>query len=225
MSTPVATPDVSVAPAGGADDLLAPSAAQREAMRCVANIGAGHAAAALSQMTGGPVLLTVPSVRVERLAAAAALVAAVDGREAQVAAVRVGMAGDLVGRALLVLPKRTAMRVAERLLRRPTGSAVALGAAERSAVMEAGNIVCGAFLHAMADAMGASIVPSPPSIAVETGDAALAPDVLQAGGDRPVVVVSTLLSMQHVTERLGAHFLLAPDVPALRAILRAARGA
>jgi chemotaxis protein CheC len=224
MSAPAATFDVPAAPAGraGADEPPALTAAQRVAMRAVAHVGARHAAAALSQMTGGPVLLTVAAVRLERLDRAAATL---DRGDDHVAVVRVGMAGDVAGSTLLVLPKRTAMRVAERLLRRPLGSAVALGGLERSAVMEAGNIVCGAYLHAIADGMGIGIVPSPPSLAVDAAAAVLAPDALRLDGGERMITVETALSMQDVAERLRGHFFLIPEPAALGSILRAAAGA
>ncbi|MGQ0703023.1 MAG: chemotaxis protein CheC, partial [Gemmatimonadales bacterium] len=36
------------------------TALERDALREVANIGAGHAATALSQMTGGRIMISVP---------------------------------------------------------------------------------------------------------------------------------------------------------------------
>jgi chemotaxis protein CheC len=210
-----ATPD-----AASADDPRALTAVQHDALREVANIGAGHAATALSQMTGSPIMISVPTVRVAPLAAVAPQL---DPGEGPVAAVLMDMLGDLTGRTLLVFPKRTVVRVAERMLRRPLGSSVAMGALERSAVMEAGNILSGAYLNALSDFMGLVLLPSPPTLAVDRAAAVLTPDFLRLDGAGHVFVVDTEFLMQDVAERLRGFFLLLPDPASLRAILRATR--
>ena len=49
------------------DDLRTLNPLQLDALREVANIGAGHAATALSQMTGGTIMISVPTIHVTRL--------------------------------------------------------------------------------------------------------------------------------------------------------------
>ena len=203
-----------------ADDPRALTAVQRDALREVANIGAGHAATALSQMTGSPIMISVPTVHVARLDAVGPQLAPDEG---PVAAVLMDMMGDLTGRTLLVFPKRTVMRVAERMLRRPAGASVALGALERSAVMEAGNILSGAYLNALSDFMGLVLLPSPPALAVDAVAAVLTPEFLRLDPAGYVFVVETEFLMQDVAERLRGFFLLLPDPASLRAVLRATR--
>jgi chemotaxis protein CheC len=183
-------------------------------------MGAGHAATALSQMTGGPIMINVPTVHVTPLDAVGPALAP---GEDPVAAVLMDMMGDLTGRTLLVIPKPTVMRVAERMLRRPHGSSVALGALERSAVMEAGNILSGAYLNALSDFMGLVLLPSPPTLAVDRAAAVLTPEFLRLDADLPVLVAETEFVMADVAERLRGFFLLLPDPASLQAILRATR--
>ncbi len=114
---------------------------QLDALRETANIGAGHAATALSQMTGSTIMIKVPAINVVQLEA---IPAQFGEDEEPVAAVMMHMLGDLSGRTLLVFPKPTVMRLAELMLRRPMGSSVALGELETSAIKEAGNIPCAA---------------------------------------------------------------------------------
>jgi chemotaxis protein CheC len=134
------------------------------------------------------------------------------------------MLGDLTGRTLLVFPKATVMRVAERMLRRPLGSSVALGALERSAVMEAGNILSGAYLNALSDFMGLVLLPSPPTLAIDAAAAVVTPAFLRLEQTAEYVfVVETEFLVQDVAERLRGFFLLLPDPASLRAILRATR--
>jgi len=212
------------APVIDADDPRALTAVQRDALCEVANIGAGHAATALSQMTGSPIMISVPTVHVARLGDVGPRLAP---GEDPVAAVLMDMMGDLTGRTLLVFPKPTVMRMAERMLRRPIGSSVALGALERSAVMEAGNILSGAYLNALSDFMGLVLLPSPPTLSIDAVSAVLTPGFLRFPADRDdagyLFVVETEFLVQDVAERLRGFFLLLPDPASLRAILRATR--
>src|SRR5512144_3370833 len=98
------------------DDMRSLKAIQLDALREVANIGAGHAATALSQMVGETIMISVPTINVSRLEDLPPQVAAPDE---PVAAVLMHMLGDLTGRTLLVFPRRTAIRLAELLLQRP----------------------------------------------------------------------------------------------------------
>ena len=49
------------------EDVRTLKALQLDALREVANIGAGHAATALSQLTGSTIMITVPTIHITRL--------------------------------------------------------------------------------------------------------------------------------------------------------------
>jgi chemotaxis protein CheC len=203
------------------NDIKALKDVQLDALREVANIGAGHAATALSQMTGGTIMISVPTIHVTPLDELPTQLAP---DEEPVAAVLMSMLGDLTGRTLLVFPKKTVMRLAELMLRRPVGSSVALGELEKSAVKEAGNILSGAYMNALADFMGMVLLPSPPSLAVDMSAAVLTTAYMQFADDVDYVfVVETEFVMQDLGQRLRGFFLLLPDPASLRAILRAVR--
>src|SRR4029078_6366897 len=102
------------------EDLLSLKVLQLDALREVANIGAGHAATALSQMIGETIMISVPPINVAKLEEVPTHITT---PEEPVAAVLMHMLGDLTGRTLLVFPRRTALRLAELLLRRPASSA------------------------------------------------------------------------------------------------------
>ena len=114
------------------DDLRSLKALQLDALREVANIGAGHAATALSQMINSTIMISVPTINVSRLED---VPPQLSEPEEPVAAVLMHMMGDLTGRTLLVFPKPTAVRLAELMLRRPVGSSSELGEMEQSAFM------------------------------------------------------------------------------------------
>ena len=203
------------------DDIRSLSAHQLDALREVANIGAGHAATALSQMTGGTIMISVPQINIAPLEEVPPQIA---GPEEPVAAVLMHMLGDLTGRTLLVFPKTTAMRLSELMLRRPKGSSKELGELEQSAIKEAGNILSGAYMNALSDFMGLMLLPSPPSLAVDMSTAVLTTAYLQFGSDKDYVFcVESEFYMKDLDEHLRGFFLLLPDFQSLQAILRAVR--
>jgi chemotaxis protein CheC len=203
------------------DDIRSFSPLQLDALREVANIGAGHAATALSHMTGSTIMISVPQLHVTRLEH---VPPQFTEEEEPVAAVALDMLGDLTGRTLLVFPKPTVMRMAELMLRRPAGSSVALGELERSAIKEAGNILSGAYLNALADFMGMVLLPSPPTLVVDMSTSVLTRACLgQADDVEYVFVVETEFYMQDIAERLRGFFLLLPDPASLHVVLRAVR--
>ena len=202
------------------DDIRSLKALQLDALREVANIGAGHAATALSQMIGGTFMISVPTINVSRLEEVPPQISA---PEEPVAAVLMHMLGDLTGRTLLVFPKPTAARLAALMLRRP-GSSEELGEMEQSAIKEAGNILSSAYMNALSDFMGMMLLPSPPNLAVDMSTAVLTTAYLQFGTDRDYVFcVESEFYMTDVGERLRGFFLLLPDPASLQAILRAVR--
>jgi chemotaxis protein CheC len=203
------------------EDIRALSPQQLDALREVANIGAGHAATALSQMIGGTIMISVPRINITSIEE---IPAQVSGPEEPVAAVLMHMLGDLTGRTLLVFPKKTAMRMSELMLRRPEGSAQDLGPLEQSAVKEAGNILSGQYMNALSEFMGMILLPSPPSLAIDMSAAVLTTTYLQWAPDREFVIsVESEFLLSDTEERLRGFFLLLPDPASLQAILRAIR--
>ena len=204
------------------EDIRSLKALQLDALREVANIGAGHAATALSQMIGGTIMISVPTINVARLEDVPPQVSA---PEEPVAAVLMHLMGDLTGRTLLVFPKPTAVRLAELLLRRgETSDSADFDEMQQSAIKEAGNILSSAYMNALSDFMGMMLLPSPPSLAVDMSAAVLTTAYLQFGSDRDYVFcVESEFTMTDIDERLRGYFLLLPDPASLQAILKAVR--
>jgi chemotaxis protein CheC len=202
-------------------DLMSLKPVQLDALREVANIGAGHAATALSQMTSQRIMVSVPRLTVRPLEEVPNHIGA---PEEPVAAVLVNMLGDLTGRALLLFPKPTAIRVAELLMKKASGAVHDLGMLEQSAIKEAGNILSGAYMNALSDFMGMMLVPSVPSLVIDLNAAVLTTTYLNFGHDRDFVFcVETSFRVEGAVEPLRGHFLLLPDTPSLRAIFDAIR--
>jgi chemotaxis protein CheC len=194
---------------------------QLDAMREVANIGAGHAATALSGMTNRTIMITVPRVYVRPLEEACDLVGAPD---AVVAAILMHMMGDLTGRAMVLFPQRAAHTLCDFLFRRPIGATIELGEMEQSGLKEAGNILASAYLNALSDFMGMMLVPSVPSLVIDLSGAVLTTAQLNFGHERDYAFcVETSFRVEGTTDQLGGHFLLLPDLSSLRSIFDAIR--
>jgi chemotaxis protein CheC len=202
------------------EDLRSLKAIQLDALREVANIGAGHAATALSQMVGQTIMISVPTINIARLEDVPPQVGEPDQ---PVAAVLMHMLGDLTGRTLLVFPRRTAVRLAELLLHR-SSPGEDFSEMQQSAIKEAGNILSSAYMNALADFMGMLLLPSPPSLAIDMSTAVLTTAYLQFGSDKDYVFcVESEFRLSDADEKLSGYFLLLPDAASLQAILRAVR--
>src|SRR6476659_8402137 len=112
------------------------STARLDALREVANIGAGHAATALSTLTGTRIMISVPMVNIVPPGDFVPELSP----EVEVVAVQMDMSGDIGGRTIFLLAVSAGLRLAERMLRRVRGTSANLGKLEQSALNEAGNI-------------------------------------------------------------------------------------
>ena len=192
------------------------SHAATDAMREVANIGAGHAATVLSQITGQRIMISVPRISITTLDT---IPNAMGGAEEPVAAVAIRVDGDLAGVTLLVFPQPVALRVAGLMM----GKRVALlGEIEQSALKEAGNMLSGAYLNALAEFLQMRILNSPPILAVDLSNTVLSSTSLEElDGAAYVFCVESEFQLQNDTAPLRGYFLLLPDPPSLRAMLNA----
>lgn len=192
-----------------------------DALREVANIGAGHAATALSQMVNCRVMISVPKIT---LASVANLPNLHGDANAEVVAVLMHMLGDLTGRTVLLLPMDNAQLLCDLLLRKTPGTTQSLEELERSALKEAGNILAGAHMGALSDFMGVMLLPSVPSLVMDRADVVLTTSQLGFGSKQDYVFcVETDFNFEQAERNLNGHFLLFPDESSLVAMLEAFR--
>lgn len=193
---------------------------QLDALREVANIGAGHAATALSQMTGVPIDISVPFLQVTPLSETPEVIGEPDAR---IFAARVRVLGDLAGETLLVLPFDSACRLAELILRRRPGEVREFGEVERAAMKEAGNIVSAAHMNALSDFLGLMLLPSVPQIEFDRLDAVL-PLITSrtSGSDGFAFSIETRFALRGA-EPVTGQFLHLPSPPSLGIIFDALR--
>jgi len=194
---------------------------ERDALCEVANIGAGHAATALSQMTGSRIMISVPEVSVRPLEQVAGLLGPPD---TVIAGVLMHVMGDFTGRTLVVWGEASARALCTLLLHRAPPSPTGFDAMQQSTLKETGNILCSAYLNALSDFLGMMLLPSVPGLVVDLAGAVLTTAYLNFGNDRDVVFcVETRFLVEGSEEALTGQFLLLPDPPSLTAIFDAIR--
>ncbi len=189
-----------------------------DALKEVANIGAGHAATALSLMTGARIMIDVPTVNVAPLDE---LIPGIADADSQIVSVVMDMHGSLKGHTLLALPLVTGRRLADLMLRRERRPGGVLDLLEESALKEAGNILGGAYMTALSEFLGMTLLPSPPRLTVGTTDMVMASHKEQASSAAAACCVETEFSFEEIGERFRGFFLLLPDSESFDAIFRA----
>jgi chemotaxis protein CheC len=193
---------------------------ERDALREVANIGAGHAATALSQMTGRRIMISVPEVSIRPLEEVAELVGP---PETVIAGVLMHVMGDLTGRTLVVLGEDSARALCALLLRK-SSPGPGFDAMQQSTIKETGNILCSAYMNALSDFLGMMLLPSVPALVIDLAGAVLTTAYLNFGHDRDTVFcVETAFRIEGSAEAMTGQFLLMPDPPSLNAIFDAIR--
>lgn len=153
---------------------------QLDALRELANIGAGTAATALSQMLGQEVQLHVP--RALALPLADAVDAAGDG-DSTVTGVVIPLEGDIEALVLLLIPVDSARTLCE-LLGVEAGTDVG-----DSALGEIGNILGTSYLNALAAMTGLSLLPCPPHLTTDLLAAIVATLLAQTAGEADIALV------------------------------------
>ncbi|MEO5587936.1 MAG: chemotaxis protein CheC [Gemmatimonadaceae bacterium] len=189
-----------------------------DALKEVANIGAGHAATALSTMTGARIMIDVPMINVAPISE---LIPGIADEGSEVVSVVMDMHGSLTGQTLLALPLVTGRRLADLMLRRERRAGGKLDLLEESALKEAGNILGGAYMTALSEFLGMSLLPSPPRLMVGTTETVMAEHSRQASSAAAACCVETEFNFEEIGERFRGFFLLLPDAESFDAIFAA----
>jgi chemotaxis protein CheC len=198
-------------------DLRSLDASQLDAMREVANIGAGHAATALSEMTNRVIMISVPEVSIIKLEDVDRII----GEPGDVvAAVMMKVLGDVTGRTVQIFPGPSAVKLTSLLLDSPEVQfPEGFGEMHQSTLKEIGNIIVGAYLNALSDFMGMLLIMSVPAIAIDMAGAVMTTSYLNFGDAKDFVFcVNTEMIMGD--DQVRAHFLLIPDDASLQVMLR-----
>jgi chemotaxis protein CheC len=136
---------------------------QLDAIREVVNIGAGHAATNLSALTGLTVMISVPRIQFVPGEETSQTVPGT-GPLVVIAVPIEGISDEGGERASLILTVETALRMVALMLRRDSSAHVTIGALERSALNEMGNIVCAAYVGVLGSFLGKGVMIGTPDL-------------------------------------------------------------
>jgi chemotaxis protein CheC len=180
---------------------------QMDVLKEIGNIGAGHAATALSKLLDKQVDMQVPKVR---MVAFEEIADSVGGAEQVVIAIFLRVEGETPGNLFFIL----SLDSAKKLLRSLVGIEVLddeqYTDMELSALSEIGNILAGSYLSSLADFTNLYMTPTVPSLAIDMAGAILSFGLLQFGqmGDSALLIDTKFLDG---SDEVEGHFFLIPD--------------
>lgn len=147
---------------------------QLDGLRELANIGSGQAAAALSQMLGHPVDISVPTAAALPLAEAVAI--AGDPEDLRYG-ILVPIVGDFEALVVLLIPEEDAATLCRVFGMEPSDE---MG---RSVLQEVGNVLGTSYINVLAQMTGMEMEPAPPEVVSDMLGAILTSVLLARGED------------------------------------------
>ena len=181
-------------------------------LKDLAALGTERAAEGLSGMVDQPVLIETMGVEQVTLAEAQDLAG---NPQDTVAAVYLEFEGDLNGNIVLVFDVPSALVLVDLLMLQEPGTSTEIDDMAISALGEVGNQAGSAFLNALADAMGLTVMISPPAVLIDMAAAVLNTIVAQASMESDeVIAIRTSFSVSG--QALTGFFLVLPDAASLR---------
>jgi len=199
------------------EDITALSAEQMDALREIGNIGAGNAATALSQLLNQRIDMTVPRVSVLPLEQVPDVLG---GPENIVAGIFLRVLGNAPGSVMFMLPRSSALVLADMLIGKEIGTTKILNDIDQSALKEIGNILAGSYLNALSILTNLTLLPSVPALAFDMLGAILSVVLAELGqvGDFALVIET---EFAEANKEVKGHFFLIPDPGSLSIILKA----
>jgi chemotaxis protein CheC len=180
---------------------------QMDVLKEVGNIGAGHAATALSKLLDKPVDMQVPNVRMVPFEE---ISESVGGSESVVVAIFLRVEGETPGNMFFILSLSSAKKLLRNLVGIEVQDEEHYSEMELSALNEIGNILAGSYLTSLADFTKLYMSPTVPSLAIDMAGAILSYGLQQYGqmGDHALFIDTKFLDGQDAIE---GHFFLIPD--------------
>ncbi|WP_217282826.1 chemotaxis protein CheC [Paenibacillus alginolyticus] len=178
-----------------------------DVLKEVGNIGAGHAATALSTLLDKPIDMLVPKVRMLPFEE---ICDSVGGAETVVLAIFLRVDGDAPGNMFFILDLDTAKNMLRDLIGLNIENQEEYSELELSALNEIGNILAGSYLSSLADFTNLNMQPTVPSLAIDMAGAILSYGLLQFGqmGDQALLIDTKFMEGENEVQ---GHFFLIPD--------------
>jgi chemotaxis protein CheC len=186
---------------------------QIEAMKEVGNIGAGHAATALSEMLEEPIQIGTPSVEILPFADLASRVSR-DGRI--VSAVHFHVLGDAPAQIVVLFDEAQALGFVKIFMGHAGVGEDITPQIIESTVKEVGNIIGGAYLTALTSLTGITLIASVPTYSTGTAESAFLA-LMNVPADQDVFYVQTGFEKDRPV--IQGEFILIPDPASIGPLL------
>jgi len=186
-----------------------------DVLREVCNVGAGHAATALSQLIGKKIDLEVPGVVLEEIGKVPEIAG---GAESLVAGLFFQILGDARGNIFMIFPDKSARTIVslagKGMISEDPGDEMNI-----STMKEVGNILVSAFLGAISQLAGLSLIPSVPGFAHDMAGSIMDYVLIEISrlADQALVIETRL---KERGESIESHLFLLPDPHTLSVILK-----
>ncbi|MFE0506496.1 chemotaxis protein CheC [Peribacillus butanolivorans] len=185
---------------------------QLDILKEIGNIGAGHAATALSAILNRKIDMNVPNVRVVSFDE---MMEMAGGAEQVVASIFLRIVGDASGSMFFIL----SLPVAEYFIQQMTGDetfsidSTPYTDLALSCLQELGNILSGSYLTSLSDFTQLNLYPSVPSLSIDMVGATISYGLLELSqaSDTAIVIDTVLEKDQLFAESIDGHFFLLPD--------------
>ena len=186
---------------------------QKDALKEVGNIGAGHAATALSQLLNTTVRLAEPKIDVVKYRDLAERIG-YGGRT--VAALHMYVRGDAPGQMLVLFDRENALQFVNVFLKRVIGEIRVFESIVDSTLKELGSIIAGAYLTALMSLTGVELDPSSPTLSYGAAQAAFR-SLMSILPDQDVFLIESVFLDRDIN--VSGQFILIPETDSLQPLL------
>lgn len=181
------------------------------ALREMSHAGMVHATAAVSQLLGHPLTLSVPRVSVVPLGK---IPDQIGGEEEWVAGLYFKIRGDVKGDILVLIPWNGVLSVLQTLTGKKAVHSMALTEEETSVLKELGNILTSAYLTALSNLLGVLLIPSIPGLAFDMVGAVVNSLITERGQvEEAAMVIET--RFENPVNGVAGRLILLPDPESL----------
>ena len=184
-----------------------------------------RAGTSLSELAGIQLEVTSSSLELVSLAHVAS---AAGSAEAIAVGVYVAMTGEGPGHVLLLMDEPVAQQLAGALLFEDPSKVCIVDELPASALAEAGNVSCSAFMNLLGDSTGIRLEVTPPAVVQDMRGAivdAIVADVAVLGDEALVIGTRFSLVTERESQALDVRFLVIPSPATLEALLTRANAA
>ncbi len=181
-----------------------------DVLKEIGNIGSGHAATALSELTSQSIDISVPAVTITSIMD----VLNQDESEKLVVAAYFEIQGDLEGHLFITFETTEVEQLLRQVVHDPSLSLDAIRKSPyyQSALSEVGNILAGSYISALSDFSNTNLHLTPPQIGMDMVGAIIGEGLIDVSinGDQ-VILIDALLRNRETQDAIKGSFLFLPQ--------------